>query len=81
MSQPSDIVQVCFRVHRSTASLLNELASRHGGMRPLILEWLARAGYAAAAQQELARPDGRRRQPLEARQEAAVAGGGLAAGE
>jgi hypothetical protein len=58
--------QVCFRVGRDTADLLNELASRQGGMRPLILGWLADAGYRDVAQRDLARPDGRRRQTLPA---------------
>jgi hypothetical protein len=68
MSLSSDGVQVCFRV----AALLNELAVREGGMRQLILAWLTQAGYADAAKQDLARPDGRRRQsPPRAAQELA----------
>jgi hypothetical protein len=64
MGLRTDSCQVCFRVGRDTADLLNTLASRQGGMRPLILGWLADAGYADVAQRDLARPDGRRRQTL-----------------
>jgi hypothetical protein len=61
----SATVQVGFRVSRETADMLNELAARHvNGLRGLILEWLAGAGYKTIAQRDLARPDGRRRRPL-----------------
>jgi hypothetical protein len=64
LTQP-DVVQVCFRVNRETADTLNALASRHAnGLRGLILEWLASAGYETVAQRDLARLDGRRRRPL-----------------
>jgi hypothetical protein len=66
MGLRSDSCQVCFRVGRDTADLLNALASQHGGLRPLILGWLADAGYREVAQRDLARPDGRRRQRLPA---------------
>jgi hypothetical protein len=55
--------QVCFRCSQASADLLNELAGQHvHGLRGLVLSWLAQAGYAEVAQQDLARPDGRRRQ-------------------
>jgi hypothetical protein len=61
----ADVVQVCVRLSRETADVLNDLASRHvNGLRGLILEWLGQAGYESVAQRDLARPDGRRRLPL-----------------
>jgi hypothetical protein len=67
MSQASQTrtgVQVSFRCSRESADVLAELArqQRHG-LRGLVLNWLAQAGYADVAQQDLARPDGRRRRP------------------
>jgi hypothetical protein len=69
MSQSSLIrtdVQVNFRCSRASADTLTELAKQRGGLRELILGWLAEAGYADVAKQDLARPDGRRRRPLDA---------------
>lgn len=57
-------VQVSFRCTRASADMLAELAKPRGGLRELILSWLAQAGYADVAQQDLARPDGRRRRQV-----------------
>jgi hypothetical protein len=67
MSQTSltkDDVQVSFRCTRASADMLAELAKQRGGLRGLILGWLAQAGYADVAQQDLERPDGRRRRQM-----------------
>jgi hypothetical protein len=45
--------------------MLAELAKPRGGLRELILGWLAQAGHADVAQQDLARPDGRRRRQMQ----------------
>jgi hypothetical protein len=59
-------VQICFRCTQASADAFTRLAQQHGnGLRGLFLHWLAQAGYADVAQQDLARPDGRhRRQTL-----------------
>jgi hypothetical protein len=59
-------VQVNFRCSRASADTLTELAKQRGGLRELIMGWLSEAGYADVAQQDLARPDGRRRRSLDA---------------
>jgi hypothetical protein len=65
MSQARTGVQVSFRCSRESADVLAELAQRQThGMRGLIMGWLAQAGYADVAQQDLARPDGRRRRRM-----------------
>jgi hypothetical protein len=66
MSQPSQPsqTQICFRCSQASADVLNELARQRGGLRGLILGWLAQAGYAEVVQHDLARPDGRRRRHM-----------------
>ena len=61
-----ELVQVGFRCTREVADALNALARQHAhGVRGVIVSWLAaEPGYAEAAQRDLARPDGRCRQPL-----------------
>jgi hypothetical protein len=61
----ADMVKVTFRCSRELADVLNRLACRHPhGLRGLIATWAGHAGFTDAAERDLARPDGRRRQPV-----------------
>ena len=58
-------VQICFRCTQASADAFTWLAQQHGnGLRGLFLHWLAQAGHAEIAQQDMARPDGRHRRQL-----------------
>jgi hypothetical protein len=63
-TSPADAerVQICFRCTQASADAFTRLAQEHGnGLRGLFLHWLAEAGYAEIAQEDLVRPDGRHR--------------------
>ena len=79
LSSPADAdrVQNCFRCTQASADAFTLLAQQHSnGLRGLFPHWLAQAGYAEVAQQDLARPDGwHRRQCCNTRQRNALHGG------